>query len=151
MDSWFAFEARVIYFFGIALFIVGLFLVLYFPALFLWQIVRWLDAGQWVPLPAILVFANHAELRSLVASDPVGMKNFAVLSFLPEFRPGPWLNDPKGWIGAHTIVMWVLEHCHIGFLSAVLGVFGMGAGIGTSLKQADAIATEKKQRGERGQ
>jgi hypothetical protein len=128
---------------------VGLLLVLYFPALFLWQVVRWLDTGLWISLPAILAFTNHAEFQSLVAGNPAAMKNFAVLSFLPEFGPSPWLTEPKAWIGVHRIVMWVLEHCHIGFLSATLGVFGIATGIGISTKQADAIAAAKSQRGER--
>src|SRR5438067_1716069 len=102
---------------------LGLFLLFYFPALYIWQSYRWLDTGQWISLPASLAFANLSELREMAqaSSDPVTQKNFAVLAFVPEFQATEWMTDPKRWLGIHKLVMWSLEAFHIGFFAAVLG------------------------------
>ena len=102
---------------------VGALLILYFPALWLWQVYRWLETSLWIPLPAILVFQKLSALRILAAAsnDPVARDNSAILAYIPELPRPEWLDHPREWLGLHKLVMWILENAHIGFIAAILG------------------------------
>jgi hypothetical protein len=56
MNAWFPLlKARTVLFFAVMLVVTGLVPVLYFVAIFVWQIAALFQAGSWVPFPATLL------------------------------------------------------------------------------------------------
>lgn len=102
---------------------LGWLLILYGPVLWLWQIYRWLERGQWFPLPALLAFQNLSAVRTAAASstDPVTRENLQLLAYLPQLPRPEWFDHPREWLGLHRAVMWTLENAHIGVGAALLG------------------------------
>jgi hypothetical protein len=109
---------------GTAFGFVGGVLILYGVALWGWQIYRWLDRGEWFPLPAILTFQNLNAIRTLAAasSDPLSREHATMLSYLPQFPRPEWMDHPRQWAGMHQAVMWVLDNAHVGACAAAIGV-----------------------------
>jgi hypothetical protein len=79
----------------------GLALVLYFAALFAWQLGVVFQGGGWVPLPATLLFTDQSLLDAGKAAQ--------VLPFIPEL---PW--------SPNRVVTLVLERVHVGLVFALL-------------------------------
>jgi hypothetical protein len=106
--------------FAVLLVLAGLVPVLYLAALFAWQIVMLFQAGSWVPLPATLLFMDHASLQAGKAAP--------VLAFIPEF---PW--------AVPRALAWVLDRLHLALLFALIGLALMGHGTLAVLRQTAAI------------
>lgn len=110
--------------------VAGLLLVLYLPALWGWQIYRWLETDQWVPLPAMLAFQNVSRVRLMAGAslDRVVRDNAAVLDYVPQLPRPEWMDHPKQWLGLRRVSMWVLLNAHLGFCTAALGVVSLVLG-----------------------
>ena len=123
-----------------ALGIAGLLLILYLPALWLWQGYRWLDSGAWVPMPAMLPFQNLKVVRTLAgaSSDPVVRENAAALAYVPQLPRPQWLDRPKEWRGLHRATVWFLENAHVGLLAAALGALCLILGAALHPRRARA-------------
>ena len=119
---------------GVVLVVAGLMPVLYFVALFVWQITALFQAGSWVALPATLLFTDHALLQSGKAAP--------VLGFIPEF-PWAWLMSPESLLPAHIAVTWILTRLHVGLVFALVGIAVIAFGALTALRQMTAIRARK--------
>jgi len=108
-------KARTVLLFAAVLMLAGLVPVLYFVALFVWQISALFQAGSWVPLPATLVFTDHS------------------LPFIPEF---PW--------AAHKAVVFVLDRLHVGLVPALVGCAMTALGALSALRQMAAIRAQRQ-------
>lgn len=148
MDDWVMLEAYAIRAFGTVVILLGVLLALYLPGLLLWQLATWMDVGTWVPVPAILAFADHARLQTsaLMSADAATQKTFSVLTYIPEWH-WPWLErSPTRWAEVQKAVIWALERTHIGVLSAAVGVLVMAAGAGVRGTQQDKIRMARQRR-----
>lgn len=116
MNAWFPLlKARTVLFFAVMLVVTGLVPVLYFVAIFVWQIVALFQAGSWVPFPATLLFSEHS------------------FAFIPEF---PW-PAPKA-------LAWILDRLHLGLVFALPGLAVMALGIFGALGQKALIRAHKQ-------
>jgi len=119
-------KTRMVLLFGVALVAAGLAPVLYFAALFVWQVTTSLQAGSWIPLPATLLFTEHSLLQAGKAAP--------VLAFIPELR----------WT-AHDAVVVVLNRLHVGLLPALAGLAVMALGTLSAFRQVAVIRFQKQQ------
>jgi hypothetical protein len=120
MNAWFPLlKRKTVLRFGVALVVAGLVPVLYFVALFVWQIATLFLGGPWVALPATLLFTDHS------------------LAFVPQF---PWT-----W-PAHTAVTWILGAVHLGLVFALVGLPIIGVGVVLWLQQRAAIRAEQQRK-----
>jgi hypothetical protein len=110
---------------GVALVVAGLVPVLYFVALFVWQITTLFLAGSWVALPATLLFTDHALLQAGKAAP--------VLPFIPEF---PW--------AGHQAVAVILDRLHVGVVFALVGIAVIAFGALSALRHLAAIRARKQ-------
>ena len=121
MNAWFPLlKARTVFFFAAVLLVAGVVPVLYFLALFVWQIVALFQAGSWVPLPATLLFTEHS------------------LAFIPGF---PW--------AAPKALAWSLDRLHLGLVFALPGLAVMALGILGALRQKAVIRAHKEREEDR--
>ena len=121
MKAWFSLlKARTVLFFAVLLVAAGLVPVLYFVALYVWQITLRLQAGSWVPFPATLLFSEHS------------------LAFIPEF---PWA-APKALAS-------ILDRLHLGLVFALPGLAVMALGVLIALRQIALIREHKQREGDR--
>lgn len=109
---------------GWAMTVVALALMLYGAGLWLWQVYRWAQRGDWFPLPAILAFQNLSAVRARAAAstDPVTHENMTLLGWLPQLPRPEWLDHPRQWDGMHRAAAWVLDNANLGVCVIVLGV-----------------------------
>jgi hypothetical protein len=111
MKAWFSLlKARTVFSFAVVLVVAGLGAVLYFVALFVWQIALRVQAGSWVPFPATLLFSEHS------------------LAFIPEF---PW--------AAPEALASILDRLHLGLVFALPGLAAMALGVLVALRQKALI------------
>lgn len=124
-------KARTALVFAMGLTAGGLALVLYFAALFAWQLTAAFQAGgAWVPLPATLLFADQSLLEAGKAA--------AVLPYIPEF---PWT--------AHRSVTVVLERLHVGLLFGLLGAALMARGLLSVSRWTAALRADRQRHADR--
>ena len=124
-------KARTALVFATGLTAGGLALVLYFAALFGWQLSTLFQAGgTWVPLPATLLFTDQSLLEAGKAAP--------VLPYIPEL---PW--------SPHRTVTLVLERVHVGLVFALLGAALMARGLLSALRQAAALRADRQRREDR--
>jgi hypothetical protein len=123
-------KARTALLFAMGLTAGGLALVLYFAALFAWQLGVVFQGGGWVPLPATLLFTDRSLLEAGKAA--------AVLPYIPDF---PWTADR--WVGV------VLERIHVGLVFALLGAALMARGLLSSSRQAAALRADRQRHEDR--
>ena len=124
-------KARTALLFALGLTAGGLALVLYFAALFAWQLSMLFQAGgSWVPLPATLLFTDQSLLEAGKAA--------AVLPYIPEF---PW--TAQGWV---TVV---LERVPVGLLFGLVGVALTAYGLLTLSRQSAALRAQKQRHEDR--
>ena len=121
MNAWFPLlKARTVILFSAVLVLAGSVPVLYFVALFVWQIGMLFQVGKWAPLPATLPFTDHP------------------LVFVPEF---PW-TAPKA-------VGWLLDNLHVGLVPAVVGCAMVALGALGVLRQKAVIRLQKQRKEDR--
>jgi hypothetical protein len=137
MKAWFSLlKARTFLLFAAVIVVVGLMPVLYFVGLFGWQLVNLFQAGgSWVPLPATLLFTDHAPLQ--------GGKAAPVLALIPQFQ-WPWFTSPESWLPAHVALTWVLSRVHVGLAFALAGLAVMALATASALRQTAAIRAWKQ-------
>jgi hypothetical protein len=139
MNAWFPLlKAKTILVFDVALLAAGLVPVLYFMALFVWQISAIFYAGAWFALPATLLFADRSVLQAGAAAP--------VLAFIPQF-PWPWLMSPDSLLPVHAAVTWILDRTHVGLVPALVGLAVMPVGALGAIRQM-AVIRGGKQRDE---
>jgi len=119
-------KARKVPVFGVALVVAGLALVLYFVALFAWQITTSIQIGSWIALPATLLFSGPS------------------LEFIPQF-PWPWLTKPDVWLPVHDAVTWILTRVHVGLPFALVGLPVMALGALAVLRQKAVFHAQQQQ------
>jgi hypothetical protein len=141
MNAWFPLlKARMVLFFAAVLVVAGLLPVLYFVALFVWQLGTLFLAGSWVALPATLLFSDHALLAAGKAAP--------VLAFIPEF-PWAWLMNPDALLPVHQAVAWMLGGVHVGIVFALIGLAVMAFGALGVLRQKAVIRAHQQQEEDR--
>jgi hypothetical protein len=113
-------KARTALFFAVALVVAGLVPVLYFMALFVWQVAALFLAGSWIPLPATLLFTGHS------------------LAFIPEFS---WA-APQGLAA-------ILDRLHLGLVFALPGLAVMALGLLSALRQKAMLRANKQREEDR--
>ena len=123
-------KARTALLFALGLTAGGLALVLYFAALFAWQLGVVFQGGGWVPLPATLLFTDHSLLEAGKAAQ--------VLPFIPEL---PW--------SPNRIVTLVLERVHVGLVFALLGAALMARGLLSSSRHVAALRADRQRHEDR--
>jgi len=128
-------KPRTMLFSAAVLVVAGLVPVLYFAGLVAWQISALVQAGSWVPLPAMLLFTNHSLAEAGKAAP--------ALAFIPEL-PWAWLMSPESWLPAHTTVTWILGRLHVGLAFAVVGLAAMALGALGAFRQVAAIRAHRQ-------
>lgn len=124
-------KARTALVFAMGLTAGGLALVLYFAALFAWQLSMLFQAGgSWVPLPATLLFTDQSLLEAGKASP--------VLPYIPELAWSP-----------HRTVGVVLDRLHVGLVFALLGAGLMARGLLSTSRLAAAVRAERQRHEDR--
>ena len=121
---------------SVLLILAGALPVLFFVGLIAWQALTLFQAGAWVPLPALLLFTDHAVLQA--------GKVAPVLELIPDLS--------LIWTaGADTAkpILWVLSRVHFALLPALAGLALMAAGIRGLLRQRAALRARKDDREDR--
>jgi hypothetical protein len=130
MKSWTAL------FVSAALIVLGAAPAIYLATLFAWQVATSMQLGSWVPLPAMLLFTDHALLQTGKATP--------VLGFVPDlswaWRPGPETPLPA------TLILGKL---HFAVLPALAGVLLAGHGALRLLRQGAALRARRQYREDR--
>ncbi|HEY8250668.1 MAG TPA: hypothetical protein VIG70_08680 [Burkholderiales bacterium] len=129
-------KARKVPVFGVALVVAGLALVLYFVALFAWQITASIQIRSWIALPATLLFSDHSLLQAAKAAP--------VLEFIPEV-PWPWLMNPDAWLPVHSAVTWILTRVHVGLPFALVGLPVMALGVLAAMRRKAVFHAQRQQ------
>jgi hypothetical protein len=130
MKSWTAL------FVPVALIVLGAAPVIYLSALFAWQIATSMQIGSWVPLPAMLLFTDHAPLQAGKAAP--------VLGFIPDLS---WL-----WrAGADTPppAAWILGKLHFAIVPALIGLMIAAHGAFRLLRQGAIIRARRREHEDR--
>jgi hypothetical protein len=112
-------KARTVLFFAVVLVLAGLVPVLYFVALFVWQIAAVFQARSWVAFPATLLFSEHS------------------FAFIPEL---PW--------AAPKALAWILDRLHLGLVFALPGLAVMALGVLSARRQKAVIRAHKQRDGD---
>ncbi len=125
----------------VVVFIAAVLVLLYAPALLIYQTYIYLQYGYWVPLPASSIFeypvAAHEHWHHL--GEALSDEDLAVLrtaiDSLDAVAPtsllkSVWFStpEPKTWIGAHRLLHAVLDFASISFaaLCAAIALFVWG-------------------------
>jgi hypothetical protein len=126
--------------FAVMVVVAGLAPVLYFVALFGWQLTTSIQAGSWIPLPATLLFTEHSLLQAGKAAP--------VLGFVPEFA-WPWLMNPDALLPVHKAVTSILNRVHVGLAFALVGLPVMALGVLAASRQMAVLRARKRQKEDR--
>jgi len=129
-------KARKVPVFGVALVVAGLVPVLYFLALFAWQMTASIEIRSWIALPATLLFIDLSPLQAAKAAP--------VLGFIPQF-PWPWLTNPDAWLPLHGAVTWILTRVHVGLPFALVGLPVIALGVRAALRQRAVFRAQRQQ------
>ena len=128
MGAWFSLlKSRMVLLLLAAVVVAGLAPVLYFIALFGWQISGVFQAGSWIPLPAALAFTDHSLVQAGKAAP--------VLPFIPQLH---W-----SW-ATHKVVAWMLGQLHVGLIPALVGLAVTAIGALRVLQQNDVIRVQEQ-------
>ena len=98
--------------------------LLYACVLFAWQYAARITTGNWIALPAKVLFSAQTD-----ALAPIAM-------LLPDL--------PAAWLGANPLIGWALERVHIGVPFALIGVLAMAIGVLTVLRQNQVLRREER-------
>lgn len=115
-------KARTALLFAAVLVIAGVVPVLYLAALFVWQVSMLFQAGSWIPLPATLLFSEHA------------------FAFIPQFHAA-WAAKPA--------VASTLALLHVGLIPALFGCAIAALGALSALRQRTLIRAHRQQNEDR--
>lgn len=100
---------------------------LYGAAIFLFQIVHWLQYGVWVDIAVIELFRDYISFSHSFFEDPL----FAV----PGIFKGswPWIIYPTSWFGLHKAIYSFLEFLPLSWAVVALGCLIVWVAIKTNM------------------
>ena len=136
MKAWFRLlRARTLLLFSATLVLIGAAPVLYFLGLVVGQVGIRLQAGSWVPLPATLLFTDHAPLMNGKAAP--------LLAFIPELH-WPWFASPEAVTPTHLAATWILDRLHVGLIFALAGIALIAIGVLGVVRQKARIRVQRQ-------